>query len=254
MAEVLGGRYALAGVLGAGEGTVVHRARDLVTGRSVAVKVWEPDPARDVMYTVRKRREAGRMRVVDHPAIVAVLDTGEVAGQPFVVTELVDGGPVGVRRRAPGRAVEIAAEVCAALDAARRWGVWHGAIGPTNVLLTRDGRVKVTDFSAMSHYGPRAIMSPEQAATGSIGPSSDVYAVGCLLFAMLTGRLPFDGEGHEVAYRHIVSAPPRLPGAVGATVWRAMAKVPADRHPSPAALRAELLVTGSGGFGAGVPG
>jgi serine/threonine-protein kinase len=116
------------------------------------------------------------------------------------------------------------------------------------VLLTPDGRVKVTDFAAMAHSGPRAIVSPEQAATGHIGPRSDVYAVGCLLFAMLTGRLPFDGEGHEVAYRHIVSAPPRLPGSLGATVWRAMAKRPADRHPSPASLRAELLVTGSGGF------
>jgi serine/threonine-protein kinase len=254
MAEVLGGRYALAGVLGAGEGTVVHRARDLTTGRSVAVKVWRPDPARDVMFTARMRRENGILRVLDHPAIAAVLDTGEVAGQPYVVTELVDGGPVGVGRRTPGRAVEIAAQVCTALEAAWRFRTWHGAIGPTNVLLTRDGRVKVTDFGTMALPRPRAIMSPEQAATGHMGPQSDVYAVGCLLFALLTGRLPFDGEGHEVAYRHIVSAPPRLPGAVGATVWRAMAKVPADRHPSPAALRAELLVTGSGGFDAGVPG
>jgi serine/threonine-protein kinase len=249
MAEVLGGRYALAGVLGAGRGTVVHRARDLTLGRSVAVKVWEPDPAQDVMFTFRTRREAGVLRGLEHPAIAVVLDTGEVAGQPFVVTELVDGGPVGTGLRTSGRAVEIAAEVCAALDAASRWGVWHGAIGPTNVLLTRDGRVKVTDFAAMAHSGPRPIMSPEQAAIGHIGPRSDVYAVGCLLYVMLTGRLPFDGEGYEVAYRHIVSAPPRLPGALGATVWRAMAKRPAERHPSPAALRAELLVTGSGGFG-----
>jgi len=254
MAEVLGGRYALAGVLGAGVGTVVHRARDLPRGRDVAVKVWEPDPTYDAMFTPRIRREAGLLAVLDHPAIVAVHDTGEVAGRPFVVTEFVDGGPVGTRPRAPRRAAEIAAEVCAALEAAHRTGMVHRAIGPTNVLLTWDGRVKVTDFATMARPGPRAIMAPEQAWGGGADPRSDVYAVGCLLFLMVTGRMPFDGAGPEVAYRHVVSAPPRLPGPVGATVWRAMAKRPADRHPSAAALRAELLVTGSGGFDTGARG
>ena len=264
-ARVLGGRYALLEELGAGGMAVVYRARDEVLGREVAVKVLSPQFAADPGFLARFEREARHVAALSHPNIVTVFDSGIDRNTPFIVMELVAGrtlrqvldqvGPLPARE-----AVTIAVTVCEALEAAHAAGLVHRDIKPANIVLS-GGEVKVLDFGiARAHdasgaartqavLGTAAYLSPELASGGQAGPQADLYALGCVLFEMLTGAPPFTADSAlGVAYRqvHDDPGPPsaRLPGLSPQLDWittRLLAKDPAARPPGAAAAKAWLL-------------
>jgi len=266
-------RYELRDLLGRGGMAEVWRARDLRMDRDVAVKLLEPAAAADPAAIERFRREALAVARIAHPNIVSAYDFGTEADRPYLVMELVPGEPLDARLargQLPTRqAIDVAAQTCAALDAAHHAGVIHRDIKPGNIIITPDGRVKVLDFGiarlqdaagsltrtatvvGTSHY-----MAPEQASGAVTSARTDLYAVGCLLYAMLTGTPPYAGENPMgVLYQHLHSAPPRLrdqrpdlPPALDQLVAELLAKDPADRPESAAAVRARLdqLANGPG--------
>ncbi|MGY1697920.1 Stk1 family PASTA domain-containing Ser/Thr kinase [Geodermatophilus sp. SYSU D00814] len=270
--QVLGERYEIGGVLGRGGMAEVHRGRDLRLGREVAVKVLRSDLARDPSFQVRFRREAQAAASLNHPAIVAVYDTGEdrtsTGATPYIVMEYVEGETLrDVLRRegvlAPDRAMTLTADICAALDFSHRNGIVHRDVKPGNVMLTPDGSVKVMDFgiaravsdsaatmtSTAAVIGTAQYLSPEQARGEAVDARSDVYSVGCLLFELVTGAPPFTGDSPvSVAYQHVREDPrlpssinPRVPPELDAIVLKALSKNPANRYQSAAEMRNDLL-------------
>ena len=269
---VLGERYEIGGVLGRGGMAEVHRGRDLRLGREVAVKVLRQDLARDPSFQVRFRREAQAAASLNHPAIVAVYDTGEdrtsSGATPYIVMEYVEGETLrDVLRREgvlpPQRAMELAADICNALDFSHRNGIVHRDVKPGNVMITPEGTVKVMDFgiaravsdsaatmtSTAAVIGTAQYLSPEQARGESVDARSDVYSVGCLLYELVTGAPPFTGDSPvSVAYQH-VREDPRLPSSVNpaippdldAILLKALSKNPANRYQSAAEMRNDLL-------------
>jgi beta-lactam-binding protein with PASTA domain/tRNA A-37 threonylcarbamoyl transferase component Bud32 len=269
---VLGERYEIGGVLGRGGMAEVHRGRDLRLGREVAVKVLRSDLARDPSFQVRFRREAQAAASLNHPAIVAVYDTGEdrssSGATPYIVMEYVEGETLrDVLRRegvlSPERAMSFAADICAALDFSHRNGIVHRDVKPGNVMVTPEGTVKVMDFgiaravsdsaatmtSTAAVIGTAQYLSPEQARGESVDARSDVYSTGCLLYELATGAPPFTGDSPvSVAYQH-VREDPRLPSSVNpaippdldAILLKALSKNPANRYQSAAEMRNDLL-------------
>ena len=235
--QVLGERYEIGGVLGRGGMAEVHRGRDLRLGREVAVKVLRSDLARDPSFQVRFRREAQAAASLNHPAIVAVYDTGEdrtaTGATPYIVMEYVEGETLrDVLRRegrlSPERAMSLAADICAALDFSHRNGIVHRDVKPGNVMITPQGTVKVMDFgiaravsdsaatmtSTAAVIGTAQYLSPEQARGEGVDARSDVYSMGCLLYELVTGAPPFTGDSPvAVAYQH-VREDPRLPSSI----------------------------------------
>jgi serine/threonine-protein kinase len=276
-ARLLGGRYQLGDVLGYGGMAEVHRGRDQRLGRDVAVKVLRADLARDPGFQMRFRREAQNAAALNHPAIVAVYDTGEESDGatplPYIVMEYVAGRTLkevltAERRLMPERALEITADICAALDFSHRNGIVHRDIKPANVMLTPNGTVKVMDFgiaravssgtSTMTQtsavIGTAQYLSPEQARGESVDSRSDVYSTGCLLYELLTGQPPFTGDSPvSVAYQHVREDPvppsqvnPDVTPAIDAIVLKSMAKNPANRYQSAGDMRADLLRASAG--------
>ncbi|HKN98668.1 MAG TPA: Stk1 family PASTA domain-containing Ser/Thr kinase [Pseudonocardiaceae bacterium] len=275
--RLLSNRYELGETLGYGGMSEVHRGKDVRLGRDVAVKVLRADLARDPQFQERFRREAQNAAALNHPAIVAVYDTGETRTEygplPYIVMEYVDGrtlrdivkgeGPLPAKR-----AMEIMADVCAALDFSHRHGIVHRDVKPANVMITRTGAVKVMDFGiarAVSDgqaavtqtaavIGTAQYLSPEQARGEAVDARSDVYAAGCVLFELLTGEPPFTGDSPvAVAYQHVREDPrppsalnQRVPPSLDAIVLKAMAKGPANRYQSAAEMRGDLVRVLSG--------
>ena len=263
--RLLGGRYALFDVLGTGGMATVWRARDEVLGREVAVKVLSPQYAADPAFRARFEREARHVAALSHPRLVTVFDCGADGMTPFIVMELVAGRTL---RRVldeagslpPDDAVAIAAAVCEGLEAAHAAGVVHRDIKPANIVLS-GGEVKLLDFGiarldgsagrtrTQAVLGTAAYLSPEQAAGQPAGPQADLYALGCVLFEMLTGTPPFTADSEVgVAYRqvHDDPGPPSarragIPAQLDWMTTRLLAKNPADRPPGAAAARAGLL-------------
>ena len=236
---------------------LVFRGHDRVLNRPVAIKVLARHLARDPKAVERFRREARAAARLNHPGIVTVYDSGSQGGAHYIVMELVDGRPLSsvLRRRgrlAPGPAVAIAARVARALAYAHRNGIVHRDVKPANIMVTRSGRVKVMDFGIArvlsSHtltdtaavLGTASYLSPEQAQGRPIDARSDVYALGVVLYHLVSGRPPFNGESAlSVAFQHIERDPeppsrlaPAVPSNVDAEVLRALAKDPAERHAS----------------------
>jgi serine/threonine-protein kinase len=249
----------------------VHRGRDVRLGRDVAIKLLRPDLARDPSFQTRFRREAQAAASLNHPSIVAVYDTGEDRDgsevTPYIVMEYVEGRTLrevlaAEGRLLPQRAMEITAQVCAALDQAHRAGIVHRDIKPGNVMLTPAGEVKVMDFGiARAVTGSSATMtqtaavigtahylSPEQARGEHVDARSDIYSTGCLLYELLTGAPPFSGDTPvAVAYQHVREdpVPPSqiesdVAAAQDAIVLKAMAKNPANRYQSAVEMRVDL--------------
>ncbi|HET7357339.1 MAG TPA: Stk1 family PASTA domain-containing Ser/Thr kinase [Nocardioidaceae bacterium] len=270
----VGDRYELGELLGRGGMAEVRKGNDVRLGRVVAIKRLRTDLASDATFQARFRREAQSAASLNHPAIVAVYDTGEehdVEGsdvpQPYIVMEYVAGRTLRDilregRKILPERALEITSGVLSALDYSHRAGIVHRDIKPANVMLTPTGDVKVMDFgiaravadasSTMTQtaavVGTAQYLSPEQARGETVDSRSDVYSTGCLLYELLTGRPPFVGESPvSVAYQHVreQAAPPSsldpdLPPEVDAIVMKALAKRVEDRYQSAAAMRADI--------------
>src|SRR4051794_365489 len=269
--RLLGSRYEIGEILGYGGMAEVHRGRDVRLGREVAVKVLRADLARDPSFQARFRREAQAAASLNHPAIVAVYDTGEedvYGNQPYIVMEYVEGRTLRdvlkvEGRLMPRRAMEIVADVCAALDFSHRNGIIHRDVKPGNVMITRAGAVKVMDFGiaravadnaatvtqTAAVIGTAQYLSPEQARGETVDARSDVYSTGVLLFELLPGPPPFTGDSPvAVAYQHVrENAPPPsslnpdVPRELDAIVLKAMAKNPANRYQSAGEMRADLI-------------
>ncbi|WP_214406694.1 Stk1 family PASTA domain-containing Ser/Thr kinase [Pseudonocardia lacus] len=274
--RLLSDRYELGEVLGYGGMSEVHRGLDTRLGRDVAIKVLRADLARDPQFQLRFRREAQNSAGLNHPAIVAVYDTGEVEGEfgplPYIVMEFVDGQTLREIVKTEGpmsqqRVVEVMADVCAALDFSHRHGIIHRDVKPANIMITHGGAVKVMDFGiaralgegqnvtqTAAVIGTAQYLSPEQARGEAVDARSDVYAAGCVLFELLTGEPPFTGDTPvAVAYQHVREDPrapsqvnPNIPPALDAVILKALSKNPANRYQSAAELRADLVRVRSG--------
>jgi eukaryotic-like serine/threonine-protein kinase len=271
---LVGGRYELGELLGRGGMAEVRKGHDTRLGRVVAIKRLRTDLASDATFQARFRREAQSAASLNHPAVVAVYDTGEEpasdgtgVSQPYIVMEFVAGLTLRDilregRKILPERALEITSGVLSALDYSHRAGIIHRDIKPGNVMLTPSGDVKVMDFgiaraisdasSTMTQtaavVGTAQYLSPEQARGETVDSRSDVYSAGCLLYELLTGRPPFVGDSPvAVAYQHVrePARPPSdhdtdLPPAVDAIVMKALAKRLEERYQSAAAMRSDI--------------
>jgi eukaryotic-like serine/threonine-protein kinase len=272
--RLVGGRYELGELLGHGGMAEVHRGRDIRLGRDVAIKILRADLARDPTFQNRFRREAQSAAGLNHPAIVAVYDTGEdpppdgqEVASPYIVMEYVEGRTLreilnAEGHIAPDRAMRITAEVCSALDFSHRSGIVHRDIKPGNVMITVAGTVKVMDFgiaraladnaatvtATQAVIGTAQYLSPEQARGEAVDARSDVYSTGCLLYELITGHPPFTGDSPvAVAYQHVrenpqvpSSANGVVPPALDSIVMKALAKNPLNRYQTAAEMREDL--------------
>jgi eukaryotic-like serine/threonine-protein kinase len=267
----LGGRYELGQVLGRGGMAEVYLAHDTRLGRTVAVKTLRVDLARDPTFQARFRREAQSAASLNHPAIVAVYDTGEdyVEGIsiPYIVMEYVDGSTLrellhSGRKLLPERALEMCIGILQALEYSHRNGIVHRDIKPANVMLTRTGQVKVMDFGIARAMGDAGMtmtqtsavigtaqyLSPEQAKGETVDARSDLYSTGCLLYELLTVRPPFIGDSPvAVAYQHVREEPqppsvydPEITPDTDAIVLKALVKDPDYRYQSADEMRADI--------------
>ncbi len=283
--SVGGGRYVLRDLLGQGGMASVHLAHDTVLDRPVAVKTLHTNLGTEQSFRERFRREAQSVAKLNHTNIVSVFDSGEddIDGQtvPYIVMEHVEGKPLGDVLAADiaqfgampaDKALKITGDVLAALAVSHEMGLVHRDIKPGNVMITRRGVVKVMDFgiaramqsgvTSMTQtgmvVGTPQYLSPEQALGRGVDERSDLYSVGCMLFELLTGRLPFDADSPlAMAYQHVQETPPApssfnraLGPAVDALVARALRKNPAERFPTADAMHDEadrvLAATQSG--------
>ncbi|MER6537496.1 Stk1 family PASTA domain-containing Ser/Thr kinase [Streptomyces sp900105755] len=267
----LGGRYELGHVLGRGGMAEVYLAHDTRLGRTVAVKTLRADLARDPSFQARFRREAQSAASLNHPAIVAVYDTGEdyIDGVsiPYIVMEYVDGSTLrellhSGRKLLPERAMEMTIGILQGLEYAHRSGIVHRDIKPANVMLTRNGQVKVMDFGIARAMGDAGMtmtqtaavigtaqyLSPEQAKGEQVDARSDLYSTGCLLYELLTVRPPFVGDSPvAVAYQHVREEPqppsvfdPEITPEMDAIVLKALVKDPNYRYQSADEMRADI--------------
>ena len=255
--EVIAGRYELAELVGMGGMSSVYRAHDRLLERDVALKILHESHATDPDTIERFRREARAVAQLSHPNIVRVIDRGEDAGRQYIVFEYLEGeslhslvertGPLPVRH-----ALEAAIQVGRALAYAHRHGIVHRDVKPQNVLVGAEGTAKVTDFgiarsvelSAVTEagtvLGTSRYIAPEQASGGSVGPHTDVYSLGVVLYELLAGSPPFAGDNFvAVAMQHVNDPAPRLldrrpdvPLRVAGAVERALAKEPEQRFAS----------------------
>ena len=264
---LLADRYRLDDHLARGGMADVYAASDEVLGRRVAVKMLHANYATDEAFVQRFRREAQAAANLTHPNIVSIYDTGKDGGNYFIVMELIEGRTLRDVLRSEGpllprRAAEIASEVAAALAVAARGGLAHRDVKPGNILLTETGSVKVTDFGIARAWddseeltrtgaviGTATYFSPEQAQGHPADGRSDLYALGVVLFEMLTGRPPFSGETPvSVAYQHVSESAtvpsatnPDVPPELDAIVMRALQKNPAARYQTAEEMRGDLL-------------
>ncbi|WP_369170680.1 Stk1 family PASTA domain-containing Ser/Thr kinase [Streptomyces sp. R28] len=267
----LGGRYELGQVLGRGGMAEVYLAHDTRLGRTVAVKTLRADLARDPSFQARFRREAQSAASLNHPAIVAVYDTGEDyidnVSIPYIVMEYVDGSTLrellhSGRKLLPERAMEMTIGILQGLEYAHRSGIVHRDIKPANVMLTRNGQVKVMDFGIARAMGDSGMtmtqtaavigtaqyLSPEQAKGEQVDARSDLYSTGCLLYELLTVRPPFVGDSPvAVAYQHVREEPqapsvfdPEITPEMDAIVLKALTKDPDYRYQSADEMRADI--------------
>jgi len=258
------GRYRIERKLGAGGMADVYLAEDQELGRRVAIKILNGRHANDDQFIERFRREAKNAAALNHPNIVSIYDRGEAEDTYYIAMEYLDGRTlkelIVSRGAAPiNVAVEYARQILSALRFAHRHGIVHRDIKPHNVLVDGEGRVKVTDFGiaragtsqmteAGSIVGTAQYLSPEQARGGEVDPRSDLYSLGVVLYELLTGKTPFDGETPvEIAMKHLSNAPkapsklrPEVPPELDKVVLRALAKDPNDRYQNADEMEADL--------------
>src|ERR1700677_882528 len=260
-------RYQVTHLIARGGMAIVYRAQDTLLNRAVALKILYPELSEDPLFVERFRREAQAAANLSHPNIVPVFDWGEDGETYFIVMELVDGVSLAEMLRSSvtltaARSAQIVAQVAAALGYAHRSGVVHRDVKPGNILITRDGQVKVTDFGiaqavssedhlaeAGSVMGTATYFSPEQASGEAVDGRSDVYALGVVLYEMLVGRPPFVGDTPvEVSSQHVNAAVPvmakfsdSVPKDLEAIVMDSLRKSPDQRYQTADELRADLI-------------
>jgi eukaryotic-like serine/threonine-protein kinase len=265
LGTLLSDRYRLDAQVGHGGMSTVYRAFDVVLERQVAIKLMHRDIAADADQLERFRREARAVAQLNHPHVVGVIDAGEDDNTPYIVFEYVEGETLKDRIRRHGRlpipeAVAYAIEIARALGAAHERHIVHRDVKPQNVLIDEEGTAKVTDFGiarTMTEEGLTAdgrvlgttdYVSPEQALGHEVGPQSDLYSLGIVLFEMLTGDVPFSGENQvAVAMKHVREElpdvqvrRPEVSSALASVVDRATAKDLPRRYSDDTELIADL--------------
>ncbi|MGQ0802991.1 MAG: protein kinase domain-containing protein [Actinomycetota bacterium] len=263
--RVLGGRYRLNHELARGGMAAVWVAEDPLLSRRVAVKILHPELGVNEALRARFRNEAVAAAKLSHPAIVATYDTGDDEGTAFIVMQLVEGPTLrrmlDARGALPvGEAADIASQVAQALEHAHSHGLVHRDIKPANVLIPPDGQVKVTDFGIAKATGDEDFtttgavigtaryLAPEQVNGDTVDGRADVYALGLILYEMLTGTLPFSGDSEiATAMARLTKVPdpvrdlrPEVPAMLDAVVSRSLARDPEHRFPSARALHDAL--------------
>ncbi len=256
--DVIADRYEIKDPIGRGGMATIFRGVDLKMGRIVAVKILREMYSSDPKFVTRFQREALAASTLQHPNIVQVLDYGQSNESYFIVMEFIDGMDLRRYLKKRGvldndRAVEIAHDVALGLGAAHRRGIVHRDVKPQNIMLNDEGLVKLTDFGIASMYkdaeaerltttgmtlGTVQYYAPEQAQGEIVKPAADVYALGIVMYEMLTGRTPFDGDTPvAVAMKHIQEEPtppseynPRITPGLERIILRCMAKDPRDRY------------------------
>jgi serine/threonine protein kinase len=261
------GGYEVESVVGAGGIGILYRARQVRLDRLVALKLIEPDVASDPVIRERLRREARTVAALDHPNVVPLYEAGEDGGSVYIVTRWVEGTELGtlIHRDGPlepGRSARTAAQIAAALEAAHEKGLVHRDVKPSNVILTREDHVYLTDFGlakraetapgltrADQMLGTVDYVAPEQIEGSEPDARSDVYSLGCVLYEALTGAAPFADQGGGMAkmWAQVNAEPPPMrerrpdvPQALEDVMRRAMAKSP-EARPTAAAFRAGVL-------------
>lgn len=258
MSKLLAGRYELIEKIGEGGMAVVYKAKDRLLNRYVAIKILRPEFTQDEQFLDSFKRESQAAAGLQHPNIVSIYDVGRTGNINFIVMELVDGRPLSDFIKENGyldykTTIDIAKQVASALAIAHKHQIIHRDVKPHNIMITSDGVAKLTDFGiarAVSKatmvadtskiIGSVHYFSPEQARGAYVDERSDIYSLGIVMFEMLTGRVPFDGETPvEVALKHInedVPSPaklvPGIPPALDKVVLKATDKYQTERYKS----------------------
>ena len=265
--EMLAGRYCLVELVGEGGMAHVYRAIDQNTGHDVAIKIMKRELSQDADYVSRFQREAEAASKMTHHNIVNLLDVGMDGNDRYLVMEYVQGTTLKqlIQEKGhlpPATAVQICVRILSALQHAHERGIVHRDIKPQNILVADDGHIKVADFGIAriansktltrddSVMGTVYYYSPEQATGQKVGATSDLYSTGIVLYEMLTGRVPFNGENPvAIAMQHLHTPPtpieqlvPDVPPAICHVCMRAMAKDPRNRYQSAREMAAELTM------------
>lgn len=253
---LLNQRYELVAQQGSGGMSVIYKALDRMLGRMVAVKILRPSLTQDPAFLEKFRQEARSIAMMSHPNIVTVHDVGSDGPTHYIVMEMIEGHDLKKIIKARGalpyrKALEYAIQICAGLGFAHRSQLVHADVKPQNILINRDGIIKVTDFGIAQAYtdtmpparadvvwGSPHYFAPEQARGEKPSPASDVYSIGIVMFEMFTGRLPYAGASQrELALAHIqadipraIAVNPDVPRDISRVIAKVMSKGPNDRY------------------------
>ncbi len=262
--KILGGRYRVQDKIGIGGMATVFRGSDEVLGRTVAIKMMLPQYATDSSFAARFKQEAQAAAALQSPYIVGIFDWGKADDSYYIVMEYLRGTDLksGIRKHGAldsRKVAQIGTQICSALTVAHQHDIIHRDIKPQNIMVQPDGNIKVMDFGIAraknSHLttdnsvlGTAHYVSPEQTQGKDLGPTSDIYSLGVVMYEAATGKVPFDGEDAiSVALKQVNEQPvppsklnPKIDPAFEAIILKCMAKNPADRFQTAQELRDAL--------------
>ena len=270
---LLGERYEIMEIIGEGGMAIVYKARCKILDRIVAVKVLKDEFDNDPSFVEKFKIEALAAARLSHPNIVNIFDVGQHKNKHYIVMEYVEGKTLQDVISAEGlltvtKAVDIASMICDGLQAAHEQGIIHRDVKPHNILITKSGIVKVADFGIAQAISKKTLtfngqivgtvhyIAPEQAKGEPVTPATDIYSLGCVLYEMLTGKVPFDAESPiTVVLKHIHDEPvppasknPAIPSGLEGIILKSLAKNPVHRFKTAEAMRAALLNFHSNAF------